>query len=260
VVYEDYVELLKRSVTGFLYVDDDHDARRFSLESKTGLADASAGPGQAERSRQEGLDWPGIGYSMCGFKRLENLEYCLRTAVVNGVRGDFIETGVWRGGACIFATGVLRALGQHHRTVWVADSFQGLPPPDVAQFPRDRGSTFHQFEELRVSRAKVARAFELFGFKDANVRYIEGFFEQTLKTAPVKELCVARLDGDMYSSTICALEALYPRISPGGFIIIDDYAIGPCKEAVTDFRTMHGITARIVPCDWTGVYWQVPAR
>nr|WP_293242142.1 TylF/MycF/NovP-related O-methyltransferase [Panacagrimonas sp.] len=258
VVYEQYVELLKRAVTGYLYVDEDRQARRFSLETAGNAPDAPPTAEQAQTTRREGLDWPGIGYSMCGFKRLENLEYCLRTAVTNGVPGDFIETGVWRGGACIFAAGVLHALGQRNRTVWVADSFKGLPPPDAVQYPKDTGSTFHKFDELRVPREKVARAFELFGFKDLKVQYIEGFFEQTLKTAPVKQLCVARLDGDMYSSTICALEALYPKISPGGFIIIDDYYIGQCKAAVTDFRAEHGIKAKIVPCDWTGVYWQVP--
>ena len=68
---------------------------------------------------------------------------------------------------------------------------------------------------------------------------------------------VLRLDGDMYGSTMEALDALYPKLSQGGYVIVDDYgAIPQCKEAVTDFRTAHGIIDPMEPVDWTGVYWQ----
>lgn len=258
-IYEQYVELMKRAVSGYLYLDQDESGYRYDPETRRWCDPKTMSPEALEHCRKEGLDWPGIGYSMCGFKRLENLEYCLRTAVTNGVPGDFIETGVWRGGACIFATGVLRALGQKDRVTWVADSFNGLPPPDAEKYPADRGSVFHKEDYLRVSRHQVERAFELFGLRDQNVRFIEGYFEQTLATAPVEKLCVARLDGDMYSSTICALDALYHKISPGGFVIIDDYSVKQCRSAVTDFRQTHGIEAEIKHCDWTGAYWQIPS-
>ena len=66
-----------------------------------------------------------------------------------------------------------------------------------------------------------------------------------------------RLDGDMYGSTMDALEALYPKLSLGGYVIVDDYGnIPQCKEAVTDFRNAHGIIDPIESIDWTGVYWQ----
>ncbi len=259
-VYENYVDLLKRAVSGYLFLDMDHTAVRFDI-GKGGVVDPkTVSREQIENIRKEGQDWPGIGYSMCGHKRLDNLEHCLRTAVLNGVPGDFVEAGVWRGGASIFAAGVLRALGQAHRKVWVADSFKGLPPPDEETYPKDKGSRFHEFDYLAVPRVEVERAFDLFGLRSKNVRFIEGFFEQTMKSPPMEKLCVARLDGDMYSSTISCLEGLYPKISPGGFVIIDDYSIKQCKEAVTDFRTTRGIDAPIQMCDWTGAFWQVPPR
>jgi O-methyltransferase len=256
-LYEQYVELMKRAVSGYLYLDMDRDARIFDRAAGDWMDPKSQDRQKRELARQEGSEWPGIAYSMCGFKRLENLEYCLRTAVTNKVPGGFIETGVWRGGACIFATAVLRALGERDRTVWVADSFQGLPPPDRNTYPADRGCKLHTEDYLRVSRKDVERAFELFGLLDGNVRFLEGFFEKTLDTPLIDKLCVARLDGDMYSSTISALDALYKKISPGGFLIVDDYGLKPCKSAVDDFRKAHGIDAPMQICDWTGVFWQV---
>ena len=255
--FDHYVELLKRAVTGYLYLDWDHGGHGLSYGSVDALDPRKMSIAELEKRRQEGLDWPGLALSMCGFKRLDNLAYCLKSVVDNGVEGDFIETGVWRGGASIFATGILRALGQDQRKTWVADSFKGLPPPKGEEFPVDANCKLHTVDYLRVSRETVQRSFELFGLMSDNVRFIEGYFEDTLKTAPVDKLAVARLDGDMYSSTICALDALYPKVSKGGFVIIDDYGLEQCAAAVTDFRNAHGITDPLQRIDWTGMFWKV---
>ena len=91
------------------------------------------------------------------------------------------------------------------------------------------------------------------------MQFLEGWFRDTLPNAPVDRLCVLRLDGDMYESTMIALENLHDRVSPGGFIIVDDYgAVAGCRAAVDDFRRLRGITAELVPIDWTGHYWRVP--
>jgi hypothetical protein len=74
-----------------------------------------------------GEDWPSIGITMIGQKRLVNIEWALRFVIANNIPGDFIECGVWRGGASIFAHAVLKAFNIIDRHVWVADSFQGLP-------------------------------------------------------------------------------------------------------------------------------------
>ena len=83
------------------------------------------------------------------------------------------------------------------------------------------------------------------------------WFKDTLPDAPIDRIAVLRLDGDLYESTIQALDALYPRLSPGGFCIIDDYhAIKACRQAVTDYRAKHGLSAEIVDIDQTGVLWR----
>jgi hypothetical protein len=91
---------------------------------------------------------------------------------------------------------------------------------------------------------------------DRQVRFLEGWFKDTLPTAPIGQIAVLRLDGDMYESTIQALEALYERVSPGGFVIIDDYFLGPCRQAVTDFRSRTGIIDSIIDIDGKGVFWR----
>ena len=92
---------------------------------------------------------------------------------------------------------------------------------------------------------------------DQNVAFLKGWFSETLHQAPIKSLAVLRLDGDMYESTMDSLKALYAKVSPGGFVIIDDYgAIEACKKAVTDFREENGITAEIIDIDKIGVYWR----
>jgi len=69
-----------------------------------------------------------------------------------------------------------------------------------------------------------------------------------------------RLDGDMYESTMDGLVNLYPKLAPGGFCIIDDYALDGCRKAVADYRAAHGISEEMHTIDWTGVYWRKAAR
>jgi O-methyltransferase len=89
--------------------------------------------------RAEGMDWPLSAATMIGLRRLDNLRACVERIVEEDVPGDLIETGVWRGGASIFMRGALEAFGDRERTVWVADSFQGLPKPDPEKYPCDEG-------------------------------------------------------------------------------------------------------------------------
>ncbi len=91
--------------------------------------------------RAVGRDWPARADSMIGLRRMDNIQDCIETVIRDDVPGDLIETGVWRGGATIFMRGVLKAYEDTTRTVWVADSFEGLPPPDPARYPADAGDT-----------------------------------------------------------------------------------------------------------------------
>ena len=202
--------------------------------------------------------WPAEAETMVTLPRLDNLQACLGRVVVDDIPGDFIETGVWRGGTSIFARGVLRALGDTARKVWVADSFQGLPKPDPARYPVDAGDVCWTVDFLAVSVEEVKANFEKYGLLDDQVRFLPGWFADTLPTAPIDELAVLRLDGDMYSSTTQALDALYPKLSIGGYVIIDDYgAVPSCKAAVDDWRRNHGIREAIVPTnDVSEVSWR----
>lgn len=207
--------------------------------------------------REVGRDFPAGAETMIGAKRMQNLRHCLEQVLNEDIPGDVIETGVWRGGATILMRGALAAYGDHDRTVWVADSFAGLPPPEPGRYPSDEGDTHHLRGELAVSVWDVKQNFERYGLLDDQVEFLVGWFEDTLPAAPIEELAVMRLDGDMYSSTIQALEALYPKLSTGGFAIIDDYgAVPACREAVTDFRRDNGIDEPLVEIDWTGVFWR----
>jgi O-methyltransferase len=209
--------------------------------------------------RKSGSDWPSEADTMIGVARLNNLHDCVRTVLEEGIPGDFIETGVWRGGSCIFMRAALKAYGDPARKVWVADSFEGLPRPEKDS-PADIASEadFYKYNDvLGVSLDQVKNNFERYGLLDAQVEFLKGWFNDTLPSAPIGQLAILRLDGDMYSSTIVALESLFPKVSVGGFIIVDDYvAIAECRQAVTDYRAKHNIKDPIVEIDSDGAFWR----
>ncbi len=207
--------------------------------------------------RSEGRDWPAEADTMIGLKRLDHLQACITDVLANGVPGDLIETGAWRGGSGIFMCAVLEAFGEAERLVWVADSFAGLPKPD-GRYQQDHGDAHWRFHSVLAIPLEVVKAnFARYGLLTERVRFLEGWFKDTLPAAPIEHLAIMRLDGDMYSSTIDVLENLYPRLSPGGYAIIDDYgAVPACKQAVEDYRARNGIVEPIQTIDWTGVYWR----
>ena len=215
----------------------------------------------ARTEREFGLDWPEHAETMVGLRRLDNVQECVEDVLRRGVPGDLIEAGVWRGGTTILMRAVLAAYDDDERRVWVADSFQGLPKPDADAFPADAGVDYTGHAELAVGVQQVRANFARYGLLDDRVEFLPGWFKDTLPSAPIDQLAVMRLDGDLYESTMDALEALYPRLSVGGYCIIDDYgALEACRRAVTDYRRAHGITEDIQPVDWTGAYWQRERR
>jgi O-methyltransferase len=208
------------------------------------------------RDREIGADWPATAETMIGLARLDNVQQCVSDVLERGVPGDLIETGVWRGGTTIFMRAILAAYGETSKTVWVADSFKGLPKPS-GKYEADIGDDHWTHWQLAVPPEEVRRNFERYGLLDEQVRFLEGWFEDTLPNAPIEKLAVARLDGDMFESTIVALEALYPKLSVGGYLIVDDYGAVPgCRRAVDEFRRGHGISEPMQEIDWTGAFWQ----
>lgn len=228
-----YIELLKRTLLNFPY--NRHEPG-FNLERRT-----------------EGQDWPAFAHTMIGMKRLTNLEECVRKVLKDRIPGDLIETGVWRGGAVILMRGILKAFGVTNRTVWVADSFEGLPAPS---HPMDAGDAHHVEGHLRVPMQFVESNFDAYNLLDEQVKFLPGWFKDTLPGAPIKQLAILRLDGDMYESTMTALECLYPRLSPGGFCIVDDYQLSGARAAVHRYRTEHAILEEVELIDRYGAFWR----
>jgi hypothetical protein len=208
------------------------------------------------KKREEGIDWPPLADTMIGLKRLDNLQQCLEYIIRHGVAGDVIETGVWRGGAAIFMRAVLKAHDVTDRCVWVADSFMGLPPPSPHLYHADQGDIHHSIPYLAITLETVKANFAKYGLLDEKVKFLVGWFKDTLPAAPIDSLALVRLDGDMYESTMDGLRYLYPKLSKCGFVIVDDYALPGCRTAVLDFRDKHGIDEPIQQIDSTGVYWQ----
>ena len=258
-----YGDLMMRTVSNLIYLDPPMLARKsvplHRLYKRIGVETETPEDLDRRRKRRlEGLDWPAVAHSMTGYKRLQNLTDCVIDVLRNGVEGDLIETGVWRGGSCILMQGLIKAAGETDRRVFVADSFEGLPPPDEEKYPADQGDKlFMRTAQLGVSLEAVKENFAAYDLLDPNVVFLKGWFKDTLPDLDADKFAIVRLDGDMYESTIQALDALYPKLSPGGYLIVDDFgAVEGCRKAITDYRKDHKIDDEIVKIDSTGVYWQ----
>jgi O-methyltransferase/8-demethyl-8-(2,3-dimethoxy-alpha-L-rhamnosyl)tetracenomycin-C 4'-O-methyltransferase len=238
-----YLDLLVKCIAGIIYKDPSiHPGGQPTFD-----------PGV----RHTGGDWPQLAHSMVGTLRLENVRTLTETILHENIPGDLIETGVWRGGSCILMRGILRAYGVRDRQIYVCDSFEGLPPPDDANYPSDAGLDLSKYPQLAVSVQEVTDNFRNYGLLDDQVSFVKGWFKDTLSHLEAERFALLRLDGDLYESTIQSLTALYPRLSVGGFIIIDDYGgLTACRRAVEDYRAEFGIDDPLQEIDWTGRWWR----
>jgi O-methyltransferase len=242
-----YLDLMERVLLGVIYEDPPID------QWSGGVFNPAL--------RAKGRDWPAKAHTMIGFERLRNVRELMSHVISEKVPGDFVETGAWRGGACIYMRAVLKVFGIEDRTIWVADSFAGLPAPDPVRYPsQDVGDQHHTFKELAVSLETVQENFRKYDLLDDQVRFLKGWFKDTLPAAPIARIAVLRLDGDMYASTMDALQALGHKVSPGGYVIVDDFgAVEGCRRAIADYRRERAIDAPIHDIDGIGAYWRVPS-
>lgn len=248
-----FLDLMKRSLTNTL----------FATEPDANEADNPRYVSQAIQHYQQG---PAV--SMVPLARLDQLQNCIVDVVRNNVPGDLVETGVWRGGVTIFMRALLNVLGDPDRCVWAADSFEGLPEPDPVKYPVEykafkSAAMTKYYNHLAVSLEEVQRNFQAYGVLDDRVRFLKGWFCDTLPTAPIGKIAVLRLDGDYYESTRDALVNLYDKVSVGGYVIIDDYGEDTwtyCRKAVDEFREERKIRSPLVRVDRPCSYWQRSAE
>lgn len=271
-----YIDLLRRSVLGETHFENELRIRYLRRCAKAADTFDEKVLHEIRRYRPEGIeafarqiedgfpintdlsDLP-FCYTMLGKARLANVEHCVRTVLEEGIPGDLIECGVWRGGSVVFMRGLLAAFEVTDRIVWVADSFEGLPPPTTApDLELGIDLSRERVPALAIDIDTVKRAFSAHGLLDQQVRFLKGWFSETLAEAPIEQLALLRLDGDLYSSTRDALVALYDRVVPGGFVVVDDYFLPCCRKAVEEFLVERGIQVPIERIDWTGVLFRKP--
>jgi O-methyltransferase len=254
-----YIELLKRSLTRD--IDEEH-FRRIPYNDKTfwrkvrsvgyALVQNALSPFNLALVQETSR----TGETMIGMGGMNNIQECAAEVIRNKVPGDFVEAGVWRGGAVIFMRALLKVYGEEERLVWAFDSYAGLPKPDVERYPADRGDQLWS-HSLDVSLEEVKRNFQKYDMLDDRVRFVKGWFRDTIPVAPIEKIAVLRLDGDMYESTMQVLEGLYTKVSTGGYVIIDDYnTIPQCDTAVHDFRAQYGVNEELRLLPGNCAYWK----
>jgi O-methyltransferase len=217
--------------------------------TERGLVASRELEGDQLRLRAAGMDWPLHGLSMVGLNRLDDLQRCVESVVRDGIEGDLIEAGSWRGGASILMRATLDSLGDD-RTLWVADSFQGFPDAE-------RGDDqWAEMDFLEVPLEEVRENFGRFGC-ERSVEFVPGFFEDTMAGLADHRWALVRLDGDTYDATWVTLQHLYTGLVAGGYLIVDDYgALEVCRRAVDEFRERHGIAEPLEEVDWTCRRWR----
>ena len=253
----------KRSMTNAAFLKKSLESFASRLAWTKGLLIVRPGHHDARQANSGAL----LSHTMIGLANLNNIQACVEEVIRTGVEGDLMEAGVWRGGATIFMRAVLKAHGVTDRTVWVVDSFEGLPAltAETTAYKDDCSidvATLNGGGPMRlglaVSLERVKENFAKFDLLDDQVRFLKGWFRNTLHTAPIKSLSILRLDADAYQSTMDVLNALYSKVSVGGYVIVDDYNSWPhCKQAVDDFRKANGVQEAIIKIDEYAVFWKV---
>jgi len=198
---------------------------------------------------------PVLAHTMIGLKRLNNIQFCYENIIKDSIPGALIETGVWRGGATIFMAGLVKAQGEK-RKVYVADSFCGLPKPNAEKYPADLGDMHWTYQDLNVSLEEVISNFKSYDLLSQDIIFLKGWFQDTMPTLHEETFSLIRLDGDMYESTWVALENLYPRLSAGGYLIVDDWLLPGAQKAVVDYRNKFDIQGEMCYIDGSSIFWR----
>jgi len=254
-----YLAWLKRALVGLL--DQSHAAHMVKLwggGAPPGSSSLAHRPTQSmslslatlnRLNHSKYLDPPFPGYTLATVGLLNHLQTILEDVLNNDIPGDFVETGVWRGGQTILMRAVLDAAADATRHVWVCDSFEGVPAPRAGGKQDASVDETVEWEPglYNASLETVQSNFRRFGLLDDRVHFVKGHFVTTMRTIEVQRISVLRLDADTWDATMDVLQALYDRVSEGGYIIIDDFHLTGARGATLEFRHLQGITDPLLP-------------
>lgn len=200
---------------------------------------------------------------MTSTQRLVGLIEAVRYLREAEIEGDVVECGVWRGGSSMAAAEALLAVGDTTRHLHLFDTFEGMPPPGdhdvaftgssaadlMAAETRAEGRGIWCFATRADVEANMART----GYPAEKIHLVEGRVEETLPGHAPERIALLRLDTDWYESTRHELEHLYPRLTPGGVLILDDYGHwAGAKKAVDDYFAAHPARPHLCRLDYTG--------
>lgn len=203
-------------------------------------------------------------HSLVGASGLEHTHNLAAKAIAEGIPGAFVECGVAQGG-CAALLAQVAASDAETRHCWFLDSYEGLPDPTDADY--DSGKTGRHIRPLPKgsclgTHEQVSQLlFEDFGLDRQHITLVKGWFQDTLPVTKTKigPIAVLRVDGDWYESTNCCLEELFPYVSPGGHVIIDDYySCYGASKATDEYRARHGIETPLTPDGRGGVSFAKP--
>ena len=234
-----YLDLIKRLITNYAYLGCGYSfaafdpQRHYDHDTSSWRIDPQSRP-----------------MTLLSVAQLEMIQEAVLDVQRRGVNGDFIEAGIWRGGAIIFMRALLKEYGIDNRQIIAADSFEGIP--QNVTFKHDPVDTWQ--DRWAASLEEVKGNIERLGLLDERIEFLPGYFSDSLGAIEARDFALIRLDSDSYDSVMTSLEHLYPRLSPGGIIIIDDWHLVGCRFAVDAYRKQHDITEVIVARDGNA-YW-----
>jgi len=204
-------------------------------------------------------------YTMTSIERGYALYGAVKYIVENNVPGDFVECGVWKGGSCMLMARTLLEIGDTARNIYLYDTFNGMTEPsdeDVIawngkpvkdKWQTDREGRTSYFTSWAVSLQAVQRNLNSTGYPTENIFYVTGDVRDTLRTVRHERIACLRLDTDWYDTTALELERLYPRLVPGGILILDDYGhFKGAKKAVDEYFRKLPASPYLSRVDYTG--------
>lgn len=202
-------------------------------------------------------------YTMTSPERIYALISAVDYILEQNIAGDFVECGVWRGGSMLSAIMRLMEKGCTDKTLWLYDTYEGMPAPDENDYSKRSGPAKDKFEKTKISENSSDWCFASLEDVQANIalakypadkiHFIKGKVEDTLPAQAPQTIALLRLDTDWYASTKHELEHLFPCLVSGGILIIDDYGHWEgCRKAVDEYFTGHAQKPLLVRVDYTG--------